>query len=287
MKKICFSIILALLFARCDNTTREGDDEIAVALDSLETGVAADLPTEGINLILELEGEYLMLSEVDGEAFYEEPCNFNQYDVKIAESAEGSGEWELYWLDHWYPIASSEEKSGGIYITVDSEAENVFMFLPAENDLLWNFAMMGSKSTSPIVRIEALDLVKINSCTDASAIMRNLPTVWYQLSLLDGEKVIYEYCEEAPDGLSLGEHGESIEFWNGSDPYEILSMSKANNRITIVYMTAFREDTLYMHNFYGSVVRFGEGSGEDDLYVSEEKKGRYRVVKEECDEEQY
>lgn len=289
MKTLLFPIILLLLFAACGNPKTEVvEDELGVP-DSIEIDDdrSTDLPSEDRKLIRKLEGEYYMLREENGDIYYEEPCNFNTYDVKITESAEGSGYWEIYWLSDWYPINRAEEKNGGIYITVETEAENIFMFLPAENDLLWNFAMMGSKEAPPIVRTAAVDSFEIRPCTDARKIMKDLPTNWYLISNIDGKKVIYEPCEEPPGGITIGEHGESIDFWTGSDPYNVISMTKANNRITIKYNSNF-DETVYsiiMHDYYGTVAKFGDGKSKDDFYVSKQAKDSYRIVKEECDYE--
>ncbi|WP_340075581.1 hypothetical protein [Leptobacterium sp. I13] len=280
---LVFTILLIFIGCRNSNTnTNKGGKEVSNPIE-VESNLDNALTTEAIELVKKLEGIYYTLRKDGTNLFYEESCSYNPYDVKITEVAEESGYWDIYWLDESFSIHAVKEKDGDIYITSKEDIENTFIFSKNTNDLLWDFAMMGSKETTPIVKIEDVENFEMKPCTDAEEIMKRIPTTWYQISELDGKEAIYEPCMEAPIGITID--ANSIDFWSGSDPYRIVSMSKLFNRITIKYQSIHNEDigSIIMHNLYGDVIQFGNGTSKDHRYVNEQALDMYPIIKEECE----
>ncbi|MEL7003835.1 MAG: hypothetical protein AAFN93_14020, partial [Bacteroidota bacterium] len=88
--------------------------------------------------------------------------------------------------------------------------------------------------------------------------------------------------EDAPGGFSLEDN--RYDNWSGSDPYEIVSMEKKNNRITMTYKSPYDDKTesLTIHNLESEVIQMGDGSADDSQYIKEESKDIYPTVEEDC-----
>ena len=273
---------MIFLLTGCVNNNQNSstEDQTDDSTDTVEqTMVILSL---GRELVESLAGEYFLMSDDSGGGFRHEPCKFVRFDLNVYEIAEGSGFWELHWLEDIYPIHSAQEKDGVIYVRSETDMERLFLFTSTDDERLLRFAMMGTREPPLIVRVEQVEEFYIEPCTDIDEIMKKLPATWYLITEMDGKDVIYVECQAPPGGLSIG--GGTVDFWSGSDPYPILRMHKSNNRITVVYKANFGEwiDSLVIYDLYAGVAKIGFGDDDDDRYVSEAAKERYVVVEEEC-----
>jgi len=236
-------------------------------------------------LVAKVEGEYFLIESEGEEIYYQEPCDFRSYDIKISESAEGSGEWSIQHQGDYYDIAKIEEKEGNLYVNTRADQPGMdltFLFGQNEQELLYDFSLMGMSDNSRMTRVQHLDKFENRPCTDRDEIIAGLESTWFYLSTIDNETVIYIPCEETPGGFGV-EDG-SFDNWSGIDPFPIVSMSKENNRITMIYKSVFSEETfeLVLHNYTGTTIQLGKGSETDETYVSEQAKEIYDEVEEEC-----
>ncbi|MCH8902965.1 MAG: hypothetical protein IIA45_03510 [Bacteroidetes bacterium] len=301
MKLLSLPLILFIILYGCGNQQTENTDTKSEVLETveIEEGEIAEEseqieePSPHFELLSQLEGTYFILTEEFDGYYYEEPCGFVEFDVKIVEVSEYSDNWEIYLpgdYGEYYTITSAEEKNEGIYITATEEVEGevrTWAFLPNPAEYVWEFITLGLKYNPQIVKAENLEEFEIRPCLDALEIMRELPSTWYMISVIDGKDVIYEPCFEPPGGFSIDKDAKWLDFWTSGDPFEILSMVKHNNRIEIVYKSEFdpEEKTFIMHNYsFSQTAQFGYGIEEDEMYVSDELRSMYPTVEEECDE---
>lgn len=281
---LLYLVSLFFFISACDSPDEEIVEATSVDSNSVEL---ATIPEEEVNeegeLIWKLAGEYVFVKQDEGAPYYEDPCNFNPYDVSIHEVVEHSGEWEIDWMGEIYPIASVEEKDGRFYILTESEYSSVIILTDLEREL-WDFLEMGSLESSLAVNLVDLQYQDFKPCEDEAEIMRFQKTTWYELTNLDGELVIVQPCYGPVDGITLGDSAETIEFWGEGDPYTVLSLSKRYDRISIVYQGHDGElNNITMRRISDNVVQFGRDKENDPYYVHEEAKNNFPMVEEECD----
>lgn len=228
------AICTLLLVTACGNPKQSNKEEQEEVSGEEVVALTAAAQT----LLNTIQGEYFMLTEEGNEILFLESCSYTTPDIRIGENTEESGSWEISWLDDPVRITDASDDNGDIIITTDTD--EIFVFYANENNLLWNFGS-GGKEVPPIVKVEALSQFKIRPCTDAAEIMKSMPANWYELTSMDDRQVIYVECESAPGGYDIGEEGKTIDFRSGSDPNTIVSMSKANNVITIQHRSAFND----------------------------------------------
>ncbi len=282
---LLIALFFVVLFISCDNSEMKTiEDELENNLEIVEEENAWGefLPKEQ-ELMQKLDGEYYLLSGEGEEIYYQDYCDFSSFDISVYEASKDSRHWLIHWAGEEYKINKVEETKNGIYITTLSESEQDFMFSHNENKLLRNFGS-GAKEAPLIVRVEDLENFEIRPCTDEKAIIKDAGRSWYLVSLIDGIEVVFEPCMEAPGGFSFDE--KSIDFWSGSDPYEIISFSKFNNKTIIVYQTRLdnKLDSLVVNGLNREVIHIKNSDGQDEYYVSERsRKELYPTLEEDCD----
>jgi len=227
------AICILLLITACGNPKQSNQEEEETAANS-EVTISETAQT----LLSTIQGEYFMLTEEGNEILFLESCSYTTPDIRIGENTEESGSWEISWLDDPVRITDASNDNGDIIITTNND--EIFVLYANENNLLWNFGS-GGREAPPIVKAEALSQFKIKPCTDAAEIMKSMPANWYELTSMDDKQVIYVECESAPGGYDIGEEGKTIDFRSGNDPDVVVSMSKANNMITIIHRSAMNE----------------------------------------------
>ena len=284
MKFILYFTISIFLISSCNTSSNEDINQISTLPDTVDMVNRTDetpVPVR-IDLIKKIKGEYFIMVQTGNEIIYSEPAEFKSYDIKIYEVVEESGYWEIEWYGTTYPIKYAEQKEDDIYLVTDRD-DITFIFIKNENHDFWNFAEMGSKNNSPIVKTTEIKKYKAEPCTDMDEILRDFPNSWYQISIIDGEDAIFIPCEDAPGGIGI-ESG-TIGFWNGSDPDEIVSISKLYNRLTIIHQSVFdgSKDTTVIHNLQGNTAQFGKGNNQDGFYVMESAKAFFTTINEECE----
>lgn len=239
---------------------------------------------QGEELLRSIQGEYFELTYSPEENYYQEPCGYAMHSVSVHEVYEETGIWEVWWAGDSYFIESATEVDGDIHIKTNSMIEEEFWFLANEQDMVWNFGS-GRKEAPEIVLREDITNMPMIPCTDKAEIMKHMPSSWYLLEEVHGKQVILQPCEEAPAGIDIISNAEFLDFRSGSDPNEIVSMSKLNSRVSIVHRSVYggEPDTLVIHDKYSDVARIGKGTPEDKRYVSESGKGIYDVLEEPCE----
>lgn len=285
MKKPILLIFIAVAMGSChsaDPQSNEGlvDTDQGTEIERNPTEVVA----QGQEVLQQIAGDYFELYEDGADRYYPEPCGTSMWDVQIREIYEETGFWEISWAGESYPISLAEfDENGNINIETTSEVEERFTFLTNPNSKVWNFDS-GRRQTPDIVRVEDIEEFDLRPCTDKEKIMEQMPGSWYKLELSDGAEVIHVPCGSASDGFDIADDGSSIDFRSGSDPNEIISISKLNSRITIIHRSAFggESDTLVIHDKYGGVARVGTGLDTDPRYVNEQSRSSYQTVEEEC-----
>lgn len=270
----------------CSSPSSNPENEPQVTEDGteIEGNDTGETFAEGQELLRQLEGDYYELYEDGADRYYPEPCGHAGWDVQIREIYEETGFWQISWAGESYDIVLAEkEETGNIVIETSSEVEERFTFMANPNSKVWNFDS-GRRQTPDIVRVEDIENFDMRPCTNAAEIMQHLSTTWYKLEEVDNQEVIKEPCESAPAGFDIAEDGSTIDFRSGSDPDEIVSMTKLNSRITIVYRSMYggEESTLVIHNKYGGVAQVGNGSDDDPRYVTESSSDSYAKVEEDC-----
>ncbi len=286
MKYLCSVLLLALLFSCGNQNSKKNNEDPAGASDQETENQISEkaISSEGLELLQKLKGNYYTLQQ-DGDAlFYQEKCTYNEKDISISEIAEGSGYWEFYWLNETLDIHQVEEKEGSIYITSHTDEDQTFIFSQHKNKSVWDLTVAGYRDTTPLTRVEDAHTFTAKPCTDIAEIMQRIPESWYLLTEIDGENVLYEPCEDAPGGITIDE--TSIDFWSGSDPYQVVSMRKLFNKVTITYQSLYDrqiQDSIVMHDMYSAVFKFGKGTEDDNNYVSEQSKDSFTTVQEDCD----
>lgn len=282
MKNPLFLIALLLICTSCGNQNSKENDS------STESSEVQDVQDESSfidpSLIAKVEGDYYILQGDGDKNYYQEPCNYLSYNLKISETAEGSGDWNIEYEDDSYEISLIEDKEGDIHVTTKAAPgmESTFLFEQNKNELLWSFAEIGFSELSPMVKVQNLENFEIKPCTDAAEIMSHLPTTWYELVEIDGEQVIYAECESAPSGYDIDENGESIDFRSGSDPDIIVSMSKINNQITILHRSAYNESETPRSILVDLSNRKDFVNFHGEPHVSDQVKDSFPAVDEDC-----
>ena len=230
---------------------------------------------------MKIEGKYFSLQENEGSFTYVEDCDYNDGDIQFLKKLDDVAFWEVQWLGELFDIRKVEEKDGTITISAYSDSKKVFVLSKNENEFVWDIALSGSEEVTSFCRAEDAPNFSVSPCTSIHKIMAGIPESWYEISEYEGENVIFVPCEDAPGGITID--GETIDFWSGSDPYPILSMSKLFNKVTIVYQSGDQsESTIVMHEINGHVIRFGDGSDDDSRYVEQDSKDSYPTIEEEC-----
>ena len=239
---------------------------------------------EGEELLRSIQGEYFELTFSTEGNYYQEPCGYSMHTVSVHEVYEETGIWEIWWAGDSYFIESATEEDGDIRIKTNSMIEEEFWFLANDQDMVWNFGS-GRKEAPEIVLREDITNMPMLPCTDKEEIMRHMPSSWYKLDEVDGKQVIITPCEESPAGIDIISNAEFLDFRSGSDPNEIVSMSKLNSCVTIVHRSVYggESDTLVIHDKYSDVARIGDGSADDNRHVSEAGKDIYEVLEEPCE----
>lgn len=279
-------VCLLLIGFGCSSPITNSENESLVTADGteIEGNETGEIFAKGQELLRQLEGDYFELYEEGAHRYYPEPCGYASWDVQIREIYEETGYWEISWAGESYDIVLAEkEESGNIVIETSSEVEERFTFMANPDPKVWNFDS-GRRQTPDIVRVEDIENFDMRPCTNAVEIMQHLATTWYELEEVDDQEVIIEPCESAPAGFDIAEDGSTIDFRSGSDPDEIVSMTKLNSRITIVYRPIYggEERTLVIHNKYGGVAQVGVGTEDDPRYVTEASSDTYEKVEEDC-----
>lgn len=286
MRQLLMIISVAILLTNCSSPKNDTENADTSTDSSSNSEIIEEeySGTEGVELISELAGEYYNLQKEGSSVYYQAPCTSSPYDLKISETAEGSGEWTINWEEQEHTIAKAEKKEGDIYINTAAPKGMDFTFILSKSSTkdLWEFVELGISGVSTMAKNEDLENFEIKPCTDTQAIMKTLASQWFLVSKVEGKDVLFVPCEEAPGGFSID--AESYDNWSGVDPYEVLSVAKTLNEIKIVYKSIYGEDTQTksIKNFNGTVLYVTNGNGEDELYIREDSKDIYSEVEEEC-----
>jgi len=276
-----------LILMGCGNQSSESN--VASSSIDEEGGNDATVPEAAVSidrsLLSKIADEYYIVTTDNDQVYFQEPCEYLPYHVNITETAEDSGEWNIYYNGDTYDIAQVEEAEGDIRIVTRAESagmESTFLFSPNENESLWDFIEVGMQGISTLAKTYEMENIEIRPCSDMSKIMAYMEDSWYLISKIDGKDVLYEPCEEAPGGFSL--EGSNYDNWSGSDPYAIVSMTKKNNIITMKYKSLYNDEiqTQIIHNLAGEVIQLGDGSPDDSHYIREESKDIYTTIEEGC-----
>lgn len=281
MRYFHFTFCLFLVVTGCSSPhTATNEDQPSVSGSTETVNNETAVSSASTEILQKLEGKYFELSVDEGALYFQEPCEYDFPFMEVSSGSDESGGY-IYWGEEFYSIITVEEQNGKIVIKTDSELEGQFTFSANNNKLLWNFESERKRSPA-IVRIEDVQNFEIWPCTDTGEIMKNLSTSWFELSEIDGEKVIYSPCESAPGGYVFGENGESIDFGSGSDPDAIVSMSKLDNQISISYRDQYNE----LETPRSMTVNLTDNKNliyvNDTQYVSEQGKDEFPSVDEDC-----
>lgn len=238
----------------------------------------------GQDLLLSIQGEYFELTYSSEGSYYQEPCGYSMHSISVLEIHEETGIWEIWWAGDSYYIESATNEGGDIRIKTNSQIEEEFWFLANDQDFVWNFGS-GRKEAPEIVLREDITNLPIIPCTDKEKIMDYLPSSWYKLDEVHGKQVVITPCEESPAGIDIISNAEFLDFRSGSDPNEIVSMTKLNSRVSIVHRSVYggEPDTLVIHDMYSNVARIGKGTSEDNRFVSDAGKDIYEMIEEPCE----
>lgn len=233
-------------------------------------------------LIQQFVGPRFFLKKKGESYTFEDACDFRDFDISIAETAEYSNDWELTFYGETYSITGIKETKGDIGLTTDKS--KTFVFRRTENPMVWGFLVNGNDNIRYLAKKHELENFNIRACTDINKIMNNTSTTWYQLTEKKGILSIEVPCEDAPAGITID--GSFIDFWSGSDPYPIVSMSKILDKVTIVYTSVFDEtkrESIIMHSPGHNLIKFGKGVYEDNYYVAEVALKEYPEILEPCE----
>ena len=171
-------------------------------------------------------------------------------------------------------------KKNGIKI-YSEDSEYVFVLSKNKKDKVWDFGVLGYKDQTYLTRVENIAEFEIKPCTDIEKIMHEIPDTWFEISTIEGQEVIYEPCESAPGGITITT--KTIDFWGGSDPYKIRSMTKLNNEVTIIYERHdLSESKIIFKEWNETILSIKIEDKNAVKHVSKEAKGNYPIIEEEC-----
>ena len=281
-------VILLLVFLSCTNqSSKTNNGSIDATQKSTEkpafedTYTEVELTLEEQNILKKVKGEYYSLGQKTNTFLYQESCTYKSHDIGISRKLDDMGFWEIYWLNETLDILKVEEKNNQIRITTNDDF--VFFFSKNNTANVWDLNISEYRDTTYITRTETVQDFDMIPCTDIPTILHKIPETWYGISEIDGKEVLYEPCESAPDGMSITE--TTIGFWSGSDPYNVKSMSKLLNKITITYERFdLSENHVVLSDIKGSVIKIRYEDGNNSKYVSKLAKDSYPIVKEDCND---
>ncbi len=274
-------LIILLFSIGCGQNTNQDKLEAATDTSTSENDVEEvfeeiELSVSENEIIKALAGNYFSLQKNDDGYIYMEDCSYSEWDVAIEKKLDNVNFWEISFYSTRYDI--QEVKQEEELITILAEGKT---YTFSKKEMIWEVELPNTQEITALVAAQYLENIAFEPCTEIHKIMDGIPENWYEISEIDGESVVFEPCEDAPGGITI--NGETIDFWSGSDPYEIHSMTKLYNQISIVYENGLQElDTIIMHDLDEVLFKFGQGNESDRRYAPEEIVTEFPTVNEEC-----
>lgn len=275
-----YILLIIPFFISCNNqkkTDATANKELIVKEGTPTSFEEVELNAEQNSILKVLEGNYFALEKNDNTYIYVEDCAYSEADLVITKKLDDVNFWEITVYSNTYDIQKVNQTNN--VISIDTNGKT---FTFSQEDMVWEVTTAHWDDAIAFTKIENIKEFSHDPCTSIHKIMDGMPEDWYEISEINGKSVIFEPCEEAIGGLTIT--GETIDFWSGTDPYPIISMTKSYNEVIIFYTNGIQEtDSIIMHDMDKAIFRFGKGDETDKRYVPDVIASDFPTVKEDCD----